>query len=268
MKIGLLAGYGTLPIEAAKNLTRDGHDVVTIAFNEEITYDLSPFSSVVHTISVGQAGKVIKTLKQEQVQQIVFAGKINKTLLFSNLKLDFYAMKLLMKLKDRKDDTIMLGVVDALQKEGLEVISQADVLKDLFVTASVLSKKKPSKSDMEDIHFGFQTAKMISGADIGQTVIVKDKAVMAVEAIEGTDAAIERGCQLAGKGAVVVKVAKPNQDPRFDVPTVGVDTLRKLSDNKGKILAFEAGATFVSDLDECIEYVNQNSLILISYGEA
>lgn len=268
MKIGLLAGYGALPLDVARNLKSDGHEVVTIAFNEEITCDLSPFSSKIYTVSVGQAGKVIKTLKNELIQHIIFAGKINKSLLFSNLKLDLYAMKLLMKLKDRKDDTIMLAVVNALASEGIEVLKQTEILRNLLIGPSVLSKKKPTKEEMNDIAFGYRMAKEMGHLDIGQTVVIKDMAVMAVEAIEGTDVAIERGCLLAKKGAVVVKVAKPKQDERFDVPTVGVDTLKKLSDNNGRVLAVEADSTLIVDLDECIKYANEKSLILISYGEA
>lgn len=268
MKIGLLAGYGSLPLDVARNLKNDGHEIVTIAFNEEITCDLSPFSSRIYTISVGQAGKVIKTLKSESISKIVFVGKINKSLLFSNLKMDLYAMKLLMKLKNRKDDTIMLGIIEAFANEGIDVLKQTDALKNLFVEPKVLSKKKPSKADMNDIAFGYQLAKQMGHLDIGQTVVVKDMAVMAVEAIEGTDVAVERGCQLARNNAVVVKVAKPDQDERFDVPTVGVDTLRKLSDNKGRVLAIEANSTLVVDLEECISYANEKSLILISYEDA
>jgi DUF1009 family protein len=266
LKIGLLAGYGDLPLYVAKNLKKLGYEIVTIAFNEEITVDLSNYSSKVYTISVGQAGRVIKTLKKESVNKIIFAGKINKTLLFSNLRLDFYAVKLLMKLKDRKDDTIMLSIVEALANEGIEVVKQTEILGNLLIGPRVLSKKQPTKSELKDIEFGYKIAKEMGRLDIGQTVVVKDMAVMAVEAIEGTDAAIERGCELAKKNAVVVKVSKPNQDERFDVPTVGLDTLKNLYNNGGKVLAIEANKTLLVDMNKCIAYANDNSLVLISYG--
>ncbi|KAA0257737.1 DUF1009 domain-containing protein [Deferribacter autotrophicus] len=263
MKIGLLAGYGQLPLIAIRNLKAEGHFVVTIAFNEEINTDLSFVSDKIYTFSVGQAGKVLNTLEKESVEAVLFAGKINKSLLYSNLKLDLFSMKVLMSLKDRKDDTIMLKIVELLEERGIHVLKQTDVFKDLIVEEGVLTKKKPSKNELKDIEFGFEMAKEIGRLDIGQTVVVKDMAVMAVEAIEGTDEAIKRGCMYAKKDGVVVKVAKPSQDLRFDVPTVGVDTLKNMKDNGGKILALEAGKTFIVDKEKCVEFANQNKMVIL-----
>ena len=267
MKIGLLAGYGELTVDAAVNIKNQNHELVVLAFNETINQDLSTYADKLYTVSVGQPGKILKILKKEQIKHVAFVGKVNKTLLYSNLKLDLTAVKELVKLKNRNDDTIMYAVVDFFNRNGITVIKQTEILNNLLTDEKVLSKKKPSKPQWEDIKYGYKIAKEIGSLDIGQTVVVKNKAVMAVEAIEGTDKAIERGCRLAKKNAVVVKVAKPDQDERFDVPTVGVDTLKNLFDNNGEVLAIESGETFVVNIDECIEYANKKSLIFVSYED-
>lgn len=265
MIAGLIAGYGKLPLIAYKKLKERFEKVVVISLSEEVTVDFNTISDKVYQLSVGQVGKIIKTLKKEGVSKILFAGKVNKTLLYKDLKLDLTAIKLLLTLKNRNDDTIMLKIVEELAKNGMEVLKQSDILKDLFVSEMLISKKKPSAAIMEDVYFGYKVAKVLGSVDVGQTVVVKNKAVMAVEAIEGTDATIERGCRLAKEGAVVVKVAKPNQDERFDIPTVGIDTLKKILDNKGVCLAIEAGTTIVVDMDEIKKFCEDNKLVMISF---
>jgi len=264
LKIGLIAGYGEISLVAARNLKEKGYSVIAIALSEAISEDIKLFTDKLYTVSVTQVKKILKILKSENITEIVFAGKVTKELIYNDLKFDLLAVKTLFKLKDRKDDTIMNAVIDLLKKEGITVLRQTEILKDILVKKKVISKKKPSKKQMEDVYFGFRIAKELGRLDIGQTVVVKDKAVMALEAIEGTDAAIVRGCRLAKKDAVVVKTAKPQQDERFDVPTVGVDTLKKISDNKGSLLAIESGKTFVVNEKECAEYADKNGLIFIS----
>ncbi|MGA1862419.1 UDP-2,3-diacylglucosamine diphosphatase LpxI [Deferribacter thermophilus] len=263
MKTAVLAGYGKLPLIAINNLKDLGHEVITIAFNEEINIDLSDASDKIYKFSVGQAKKVLDTLEKEKVESVLFAGKINKSLLYSNLKFDMFSIKLLMSLKDRKDDTIMLKIVELLEERGIKVLEQTEILKNLLIEEGGLTKLKPNKDEWDDIRFGFNIAKELGRVDIGQTVVVKNMAVMAVEAIEGTDEAIKRGCNYAKKDAVVVKVAKPFQDFRFDVPTVGIDTLKNIKDNKGKVLALEAGKTFIIDKEECIKFADKNKMIIV-----
>jgi DUF1009 family protein len=189
---------------------------------------------------------------------------VNKTLLFSDLKFDLTAVKLLATLRNRKDDTIMDAICSEMESKGISILEQTEGLDCLYLDEGVYSKKKPSKDQMEDILFGYEMAKELGRVDIGQTVVVKDRAVMALEAIEGTDKAIARGCTLAKKDAVVVKCAKPGQDLRFDIPTVGVDTLRNIVDNDGRILAVEAGKTFVVDKEACIKFADENKLIFLA----
>jgi len=264
LKIGLIAGYGNISLIAAEILSKNSYDVVIIALSESVSENFSPYGRKIYTVSVTQIKKILKILKDEDIENVLFAGKITKELIYSNLKFDILAVKTLFSLKDRKDDTIMLAVVDLLKNEGIEVLKQTDILKDLLATKGVFSKRKPDKKEIEDIQFGLRSAKELGRIDIGQTVVVKNKAVMAVEAIEGTDAAIERGCRLARENAVVVKTAKPRQDERFDVPTVGVDTLKKITDNNGSVLAVESGKTFVVDFEECVKFADRHGLVFLS----
>ena len=175
---------------------------------------------------------------------------------------DLRAIKLLAKLRNRKDDTIMLAIVDELAKDGLEVVDQTLYLKDLMPAIGVLSRRKPTEGEEDDIRFGFVTAKAMGGMDIGQTVVVKHKAVMAVEAIEGTDACIRRGGALGREKSVVVKVAKPNQDPRFDVPAVGRQTILSMIESNCNVLAMEAGRTLFVEQDEVLRLADSHGIVI------
>lgn len=260
----MIAGYGALPLIAASNLIKKGDELVVIALYEEVTADFSSLGVPVERLSVTQIGKVIKTLKKYNADRVLFAGKVNKSILFSDIKFDLTSIRLLASGINRKDDTIMGLICREMEANGLTVMKQTEALEGLFVKPGVYSRLKPTSAQMEDVMFGFETAKELGRLDIGQTVVVKDKAVMALEAIEGTDQTVIRGCALAKKDAVVVKCAKPSQDERFDIPTVGVDTLKNLFDNKGRIIAVEAGATFVVNIDECVEFADRNKLILLA----
>lgn len=264
MKTGLIAGYGVLPLIAAENLIKNGHELFVVALYEEVTADFGGLAADVVKMSVTQVGKIIKTMKNNDVSRVLFAGKVNKSLLFSDIKFDVTAVKLLASTLNRKDDTLMNAICKEMEANGIKVMSQREALEQLFIKEGVYSRKKPSKKQMDDIFFGLDTARELGRLDIGQTVVVKDQAVMALEAIEGTDKAIARGCMLAGKDAVVVKCAKPSQDERFDIPTVGVDTLKNLADNSGKVLAIEAESTFVVDMDACVKFADENKLIFLA----
>lgn len=267
-KVGLLAGVGNLPVEfmrAAKSL---GHDVVVIAVVDGVAPELAQEADVYHEINVAKLDKIIKTMKREGVAKVTMIGKVTKEILFKGLKFpDLRAIKLLAKLRNRKDDTIMLAIVDELAKDGLEVVDQTLYLKPLMPAVGVLTKRQPTEKEKADIRFGFATAKAIGGMDIGQTVVVKHTAVMAVEAIEGTDACIRRGGELGRGEAVVVKVAKPNQDPRFDVPAVGKDTIQAMLDSHCSVLAMEAGRTLFVEQEDVLRLANDNHLVICAVDE-
>ena len=256
-KVGLLAGVGKLPVEFMRAAKQLGHEVIVIAVVDGVEPELAAEADAYYEINVAKLDKVIKTLKKNGV------AKVTKEILFKGLKFpDWRAIKLLAKLRNRKDDTIMLAIVDELAKDGLEVVDQTLYLKPLMPACGVLSRRKPTADEEDDIRFGFVTAKAMGGMDIGQTVVVKHKAVMAVEAIEGTDACIRRGGALGREKSVVVKVAKPNQDPRFDVPAVGKQTILSMIESKCNVLAMEAGRTLFVEQDEVLDLANRHNICI------
>ncbi|RMG70430.1 MAG: LpxI family protein [Nitrospirae bacterium] len=262
-KIGIIAGKGSLPLMIASEAKKKGFHVVVIGL-EPIADSINGDFDRVYRINVGKFGKLINTLKKEGIKEVIMAGKVSKTLLYkSKLVPDMRALKVLMKLPDRRDDTILQAITDELASEGIRLLETASLTDELFIPEGVLTKRKPTGDERADIEFGFKIAKEIGRLDIGQTVVVKDRAVMAVEAIEGTDEAIKRGGSLAKKGAVVVKVAKPQQDMRYDVPVVGLETLRSMKEVNASLLAAEAGKTILVDREEVIEFADKNKICVM-----
>ncbi len=263
-KLGIIAGKGTLPVTIAEEAKKQGYTVVMIAL-DPVADSINGSADRVYRINVGKFGKLIDTLKKEGVKEVIMAGKVSKTLLYKNKTIipDVRALKLLMKLPDRKDDTILQAITKELEKEGICLLETAHLTKNLLINEGVLTKRKPTKDEKRDIEFGFRIAKEIGRLDIGQTVVVKDRAVMAVEAIEGTDEAIRRGGLLAGKGAVVVKVGKPQQDMRYDVPVIGLETLKTMQSVGATVLAAEAGTTIVVDKEEIIRFANKHKISIL-----
>ena len=250
-KVGLLAGVGNLPVEFMRAARQTGHEVIVIAVVPDV------------------AAALIKTLRHEGVREVTMIGKVTKEILFKGLQFpDLRTIKLLAGLHNRKDDTIMLAIVDELAKDGLVVADQTAYLKPLMPPVGILSKRRPTEAEREDIRFGFATAKAMGGMDIGQTVVVKQKAVMAVEAIEGTDACIRRGGELGQGNAVVVKVAKPKQDLRFDVPAVGRQTLQAMLDSGCTLLAMEAERTLFVEREEVLALANEKNICICSVDES
>lgn len=268
-KIGIIAGMGELPCLIAKEARREGFYVFTIALKELASGDIENYSDEIKWISVGKLGAIIESLKRAHIKEALMAGKAPKQLLYKNTPIpDLRAIKLLMGLKDRKDDTIMLAIVEELKREGIHILKITDFAESLLVNEGTLTRKKPTKEQIEDVKFGFRIAKEIGRLDIGQTVVVKDRAVMAVEAIEGTDRAILRGGKLAGEGAVVVKVSKPNQDLRFDVPVAGLDTIRSMKESGCSVLALEAGGCLFIQREKAIEEAENSGIVILGYRES
>lgn len=270
-RLGLLAGVGTLPFEFVQTAKKQGHEIVCIAVVPDVDTRLRSYSDKYFEINVFKLNKILKTLCEANVKEVTMLGKVTKEYLYKRKLVipDLRTVKLLNKLRklDFKDDTIMLALVDELEGSGLKVMDQTKYLKPLMPPPQIFTHAMPSEEQMDDIAFGFKTAKLIGQMDMGQTVVVKDKAVMAVEAIEGTDACIRRGGKLAGKGAVVVKVAKPNQDPRFDVPTVGLDTLNAMIETKCKVLAIEAEKTLFVDRFDVMDKADEHDIVIVSVNQ-
>ncbi len=265
-KLGLIAGMGDLPKAVAYEAGRMGYNVAAIALQPPADESLKPIADEFHKISLGRFGGLIALLKKLAITDVVLAGKVPKDLLYKNkahIIPDMKAVKILFSLRNRADDTIMKAIVREIEKLGIKVHNTTDFTKDLLVTEGVLTRRKPSKKELQDIAFGWNIAKKIGQLDIGQTVVVKDMAIMAVEAIEGTDEAIKRGGDLAKKNAVVIKVSKPRQDMRFDVPVAGLDTLRTMKKTGARVLALETGKCIIVDMKNFISKANEYGIVVV-----
>ncbi len=245
ISIGLVAGYGVFPLEVTEQLKSRGHRVHVVAAREETSQEIENLADSVQWLHVGQIGGMIRALQACGVSDVVMAGKVRKLHLFRNFRPDMVALKSLLRLPDRRDDTIMLEIVRLLAEAGIRVRSQLDVVPGMVAGAGHLYGPKPSRRLLRDVQFGVPQARAIAGLDIGQTLVVQQGAVLAVEAIEGTDEAIRRGGALGSGKATVVKVAKPAQDPRFDVPAIGPDTLRCMRQAGCRAIAVQAGCTLL-----------------------
>lgn len=265
--IGIIAGGGQFPrlfIEAAH---KAGRRVVVVAHKGETEEAAVQAADAICWVKLGQLGKVISFFKQQGVGETVFLGTITKTKIFRDILPDFKGMSLWNKIDLKQDDTILRAIAETLENEGVKVLESTLYLRHLLFPAGILSKKKPTKKQRRDIEFGWRNARAIGELDIGQCVVVRDCVVLAVEAIEGTDAAILRGGTLAREGAVVVKVRKPGQDFRFDLPATGLTTIRSLQSVKGAVLAVEANQSLLFDRELMVEEANKAGIVVVGVSE-
>lgn len=262
--IGIIAGNGRFPLLAAGQAIKEGYKVIVCGIEKEADPSLESIASAFLWVKIGQLKKMKSFFRDQGVSEAIMAGKIEKVRLFQeNVSPDLDMVKVLMKVRDFKDDSLLGAIAGYLTEAGIVLQDSTRFSKNDMPPEGVLGKKKPSAEIAEDIQFGYDMAKSIAGLDIGQTVIVKKKAVLAVEAIEGTDAAIKRGAELGREGIVVVKVSKPAQDMRFDVPAVGLRTMSELVAAKAKAFAFEAGKTLFLEKEKVIEEANRHGIVLI-----
>lgn len=262
-RIGLIAGNGIFPIEFAKAARRKGLSVVAVAHEGETMPELAGVVDAIFWIKVGQLGRLIKIFKDQGVKDVLMAGGIKKTRLFSGAMPDLRGAALLARMVYKKDDYILRAVAEELEAEGITVRESTLYLDSIFAPKGVLTKRRPSRDEEKDIEFGWQMAKEIGRLDIGQTVVVKGLAVLAVEAIEGTDEAIRRGGMLGNGGAVVVKVLKPHQDMRFDLPAVGTRTIKTMQEVEASCLAVEAGRTIMLERDEVVAEADKAGIAIV-----
>ncbi len=262
-KIGLIAGKSKFPLIFAQAARSQGLDVVAAAHRGETDPALEGLVTALKWVYVGQLGKIISFFRQAGVTQAVMAGGITKGRLFTHLRPDWRALRLLSRLSHVGDDGLLREVAAELAREGITIVSPTPFLTELLAPAGVLSRRRPSAEEMRDVHFGWQIAKEIGRLDIGQCVVVRRQAVLAVEAIDGTDATIRRGGQLAGERAVVVKVSKPEQDLRFDVPAVGLETISVMAEVKAAVLALEAGKTLMFDREAMLQAADRARIAVI-----
>jgi len=264
-RIGLIAGSGKFPIFLSEAAKANGVEVIAIALNSETDAAIEKAANKVYWQNLGQSKKLIDTLKAEGIKHAIMAGKISKTTIIrESLRLDKEARSLLSRVVDRRDDTLLLAVAKRLKEFDIELIDSTTFTKFMMPPKSVLTRNKPSKEQSEDIAFGFKIAKEMGRLDIGQAIAVKRKAVIAVEAIEGTDKMIERSGRLAGSGTVIVKVSKPSQDMRFDVPAIGLTTIESLKKAGSSVLAIEAEKVLVLEKEELIKEANRIGLSVVA----
>ncbi len=264
-KIGIIAGAGSLPLHVADEAIDRGYEVVAIAFSGFTDPAVQGRVGQVFWFKLGQVEKIISLLKSQGVRRVIMAGKIEKSSLLRlwNLRPDRRAIKLLRQLTDWRDDTILAAAADVLSKEDIVVDEITSWAGKLMAAAGVMTRKSPNNGQWKDIEFGRTMAQGIGGLDIGQTVVVKNAAVIAVEAIEGTDRAIRRAGELQIAETVVVKMAKPNQDMRFDVPGVGPSTIDSMVQAGAAVLAVEAGKTMITNYDEMVNKANTAKISVV-----
>ena len=256
-RIGLIAGNGRFPILLAQSARKQGMEVVAVALQGEASPELEAHVGKLYWSTMAKLGRVIKILKDEGITRAYMAGGVRKAKLYERLRLnmipDLRAVSVVYKrAKDNRDHTLLEAVADEFASEGIHFHDSTEFMGDYLADEGCMTKRQPTARESEDIAFGWDIAKRVAEMQIGQTIVVKEKCVVAVEAVEGTDEAIKRGAGLAKKGAVVIKLAKPDQDMRFDVPTIGVQTVDTLRDAGVSAIAVEAGKTLMLDKPELL----------------
>jgi len=247
--LGLIAGNGQFPFLVADAARRQGRRVVAIGIREETFPGLEGRVDALHWVSLGQLGRCIEALRSEGVTEAVMAGQVKHRQIFSGIVPDLKMMGLLARLAVKNTDSLIGAVADFLAQEGIRLLPSTALLQDQMAAPGAMTRRRPSKDELQDVAYGRQVARALAGMDLGQTVVVKDRAAVALEAMEGTDEVIRRAGKLAGPGTTVVKVAKPRQDMRFDVPVVGAGTLDVMREAAARVLALEAGRTLLLDKD-------------------
>jgi DUF1009 family protein len=266
-RIGLIAGNGKFPFLVLQGARSLGHDVTVVAIKEEAFADLDGAAreadADLHWVSLGHLGTCIKILKAAGVQQAVMAGQVKHVQIFSGVIPDLTLLSVFTRLKARNTDALISAVADVMRDEGIELLDSTAFLAPLLAKAGTLTARAPDESERADFEFGYRVADAIAALDVGQTIAVKHKAVVAVEAMEGTDEVIGRAGHLAGPGVRVVKVAKPNQDMRFDVPVIGVATIQAMRVAGASALSVDAGKTLVLDGEHVITSADEAGITIV-----
>lgn len=261
--LGLIAGNGRFPFLVAEAARRQGRRIVLIRLKEETDEGLEALVDETEVVSLGQLGACIAALKKAGAREAIMAGQVRHRQIFSGIVPDLTLMGVLARLAFNNTDSLISGVADALEREGIRLMSSVELLSDQLADLGPMAGKKPSGDEQKAIEYGVRIATELGRLDLGQTVVVKDRAVVALEAMEGTDEAVARGGRIAGPGVVVVKMAKPRQDMRFDVPVVGERTLDALSGARAAVLAVEAGKTLLLDKPRFLSRAKDLGLVVV-----
>ena len=252
--LGLIAGNGHFPILFARQAKSQNIKIVAAAVKGDTSFLLKFFVDKLSWFQVGELNKLFLFFKNEGIEKVIMAGQVNPNNLFNErLQLDNRFVELFKALKDRKADTIFSAVAQELKAHGIELMDSTFLLEDYLSPRGTLTKRGPTLSELGDIEFGKKIAKDMGGLDVGQTVVIKEKAIVAIEAMEGTDQTILRGGRIAHTGVVIVKMSKPKQDFRFDVPVIGPKTIRTMIKSRAACLAIESGKTLIIDKKTCLK---------------
>ncbi len=267
MKVAIIAGNGNFPFLVLDAARSQGHDVTIIGIREEASKALEeaaagPPRAELHWVSIGQLGTFLKILKDAHITTAVMAGQVKHVKIFSIIP-DLTAMAMMAKLATRNTDSLIGAVANLMREHGVELINSAQFLEPMLAGAGTLSARAPNEAEQKDLDFGYRMADVIAGLDIGQTIAVKHQAVVAVEAMEGTDDTIARAGDLAGDGVAIVKVAKPKQDMRFDVPIVGLATIQAMRRAGARVLSVDAGKTLIFDREAFFASANEAGIAVV-----
>jgi len=263
---GLIAGNGNFPFLVLEGARSQGIDMVVIAIREEASPQLENETRRLHWVSLGELSRTIELLHKEGVKHAVMAGQVKHNKIFSSIRPDWKLAKLLMSLGSKNTDSLIGAVAKVLEEEGIELVNSTKFLAPLVPAAGVLTKRAPDENEAADIAYGRGIARQIAGLDLGQTVVIRDRACVAIEAMEGTDETIERAARIAdGQRLTVVKVSKPEQDMRVDVPVIGLPTIEVMRRSSATALAIDAGRTLLFDREKMIETANQAGIAIQAF---
>ena len=264
MKVGLIAGNGKFPFMVVEGARQSGARMVVAAIREETDPSIEELAERVEWVGIGQLGRMIRFFKNEGVEKAIMAGQVKHVQIFSRAVPDARMLKVLLKLPRRNTDSLIGAIAAELQSEGIELIDSTYFLQQHLPQRGTLTRRQPDKHEREDIEYGLEIAREIARLDLGQTIVVRGKACVAIEAMEGTDETIRRAGQFVNKRLTVVKIAKPNQDMRFDVPVVGVPTIETMLEAGATCLCITAGKTLMFDRDEMIRVANDRKIAIVA----
>jgi len=258
-----VAGGRQFPVLVAQGVKANGHKLVVAGFSGHTNMDVASHADVWMELKLGKLNKLIKFFKENGVERVIMAGTINKPKIMDVRHLDMRAMKLVFKRKDKGDSTLLNALAEEFESEGMLIAPAHELVPELLSCKGVLTSREPDEREMEDIRFGWKLAKELGRMDIGQCIVVREGIVAAVEALEGTDETIRRGCRYGGKGSVIVKVFKPGQEERIDLPSIGVDTIQTMVEEEGTCLAYEAGKSLFFDREEAVRIADKAGISII-----
>ena len=261
--IGLIAGGRQFPIMIAKGVKDRGYRLVVAGFTGHTNMDVVPYADVWQELKLGKLGKLIDYFKSNGVDKVIMAGTINKPKVMDVRHLDMRAVKLIFRQKNKGDSAILGTLAREFEREGMAVVPAHEYLPDLVMPQGVLTRREPDDREWEDIRFGWKIAKELGRMDIGQCLVLREGIVSAVEALEGTDAAIRRGCELGGSGCVVIKVFKPGQQEQVDLPSLGLDTIMAMAEGGATCLGVEAGKSLFFDREKAISLAEKSGIAII-----